>query len=94
MRDIAVKRLNVKVFGIVQGVFFRHSARIKFEKLGIKGVARNEPDGSVCLEAEGEKDALDKLLEWCKKGPPFARVERIEFFFEKPTGTFSEFNIE
>lgn len=72
------KRLRVKVFGTVQGVFFRHSARIKFQELGIEGVARNESDGSVSIEAEGEEETLQKLLEWCKKGPPLARVERVE----------------
>lgn len=75
-----MKLLKVKVFGTVQGVFFRHSARIKFEELGIKGFARNESDGSVYLEAEGEKEALDKFLEWCKRGPPSARVERVEVY--------------
>ncbi len=75
-----MKRLKVKVFGTVQGVFFRHSARIKFQELGIKGIAKNESDGSVSIEAAGEEDALNKLLEWCKKGPPSARVERVEIF--------------
>lgn len=88
------KQLRVKIFGAVQGVFFRHSARIKFEELNLKGFARNENDGSVYLEAEGEEGALNKLLEWCKKGPPLARVERVEFSWAEPTGKFSEFEIK
>lgn len=78
---MGMKLIKIKIFGAVQGVFFRHSARIKFEELGIKGFARNEPDGSLHLEAEGEKEALDKLFEWCKKGPPSAKVEKVEFSF-------------
>lgn len=89
-----MERLKVKIFGAVQGVFFRHSAKIKFEELGIKGFARNETDDSVYLEAEGGKEALDKLLEWCKKGPPSARVERVEFSFHDAVGQFKEFEIK
>lgn len=91
---MAAKRLKIKVFGAVQGVFFRHSARMKSEELGVEGFARNESDGSVYLEAEGEEEALRKLLEWCKKGPPLARVDRIEFSFGEPAGKFSRFTIE
>ncbi len=72
------KRLRLKIFGTVQGIFFRHSAKIKFEELGIRGLARNEADGSVYLEAEGEEAVLDQLLAWCEKGPPLACVERVE----------------
>ena len=88
------KLLKVKIFGTVQGVFFRHSARIEFEELGIKGFARNESDGSLSLEAEGKEEALGKLLEWCKKGPPLAKVEKIEFSFHDATGQFKDFEIK
>ncbi len=73
-----MRHFNIKVFGQVQGVFFRTSAKEMADALDIKGFARNEPDGTVYIEAEGEEENLKKFLEWCKEGPNFARVERVE----------------
>lgn len=71
------KHLNIKVFGRVQGIFFRATAKEQAENLGITGFARNESDGSVYIEVEGEKNKLDKLLKWCYLGPPMAQVEKV-----------------
>lgn len=68
---------NIKVTGTVQGVWFRDSTRRKALELGVAGFVRNEPDGSVYIEAEGEKEALDKLVAWCAVGPPKAEVEGV-----------------
>lgn len=73
-----IKHLNIKVFGSVQGVFFRISAKDMAEKLGIVGFAKNESDGTVYIEAEGEEKDLEKFVEWCKVGPPLAKVEKVE----------------
>lgn len=73
-----IKHLNIKISGFVQGIFFRTTAKGEAEKLGIKGFARNEPDGSVYIEAEGEKENLDKFIKWCHKGPPLAKVEKVK----------------
>ena len=67
----------IRVEGRVQGVFYRASARAEAERLGLRGFVRNEPDGSVYAEAEGERDALDRFVGWCRRGPPHARVDRI-----------------
>lgn len=72
------KHLDIKIWGSVQGVFFRYSAKKEAEKLDIAGFARNEPDGAVLVEAEGEEETLVKFLAWCRKGPPLARVEGLE----------------
>lgn len=73
-----MKKLAIRVYGTVQGVFFRASAGEEARKLGVALlVARNEPDGSVYLEAEGEDAALKKFVGWCHKGPPLAKVERV-----------------
>ncbi len=66
-----------RVTGKVQGVFFRHSARLEAERLGIRGAARNLPDGSVEVLAAGDAAALDALREWLRRGPPLARVEEV-----------------
>ncbi len=84
------KHLNIKVYGKVQGVFFRVSAKDEADKLGLKGFARNEKDGSVYIEVEGKKETLDKFLEWCKNGPEAAMVEKLEIK-EGTVKNFSEF---
>jgi acylphosphatase len=66
-----------RVTGKVQGVFFRHSARLEAERLGIRGAARNLPDGSVEVLAAGTAAALDALREWLRRGPPMARVDAV-----------------
>jgi len=66
------------VKGKVQGVWFRKYTRDKALELGIKGIVRNQPDGSVYVEAEGEPEALEKFIEWLHIGSPMARVDEVE----------------
>jgi len=73
-----MKHLNIRVTGRVQGVFFRASARDMAQSLGISGFVENRRDGSVFLSAEGEEQALQKLLDWCHEGPPRASVSGVE----------------
>ncbi|MBU1000228.1 acylphosphatase [Patescibacteria group bacterium] len=61
--------LNIKIYGLVQGVFFRATAKEKADSLSITGFAKNMPDGSVFIEVEGEKKNLDKFVKWCHIGP-------------------------
>lgn len=68
---------RIQVKGKVQGVFFRASTQQEAEKLGIKGWVRNEPDGSVLIEAEGSASAMEAFLAWCHEGPPAAHVSRL-----------------
>lgn len=67
----------IRVSGRVQGVFFRQSAKQKAVELSIVGFARNESDGTVMIEAEGNPAALDALIAWCHEGPTYAKVERV-----------------
>ena len=66
------------VGGKVQGVFFRASTREQALKLGLRGYAKNLPDGRVEVLAEGSATALDALERWLHVGPPMARVESVE----------------
>lgn len=68
----------IKVTGRVQGVFFRASAARAAEALGINGFVQNQQDGSVYLEAEGPEASVLSFIQWCRKGPPGARVETCE----------------
>lgn len=72
-----MKRMHLKIEGRVQGVGFRWSTQQKAQELELAGSVRNEADGSVTLEAEGDETALHELRRWCEKGPPGARVARV-----------------
>ena len=65
------------MIGQVQGVYYRALAKEKASELGLNGFVRNEPDGSVYLEAEGPSDALEKFVAWCKQGPQRAMVKEV-----------------
>jgi acylphosphatase len=66
------------VEGRVQGVFFRASAREQAESLGLRGYARNLHDGRVEVLAVGDVQAVERMEQWLKHGPPSAHVERLE----------------
>jgi acylphosphatase len=72
------KHYHVIVAGRVQGVFFRASAMDKARHLGLKGFVRNERNGNVYIEVEGDEAALKEYIEWCHIGPPAAKVERCD----------------
>ena len=73
-----MKHINIIVTGKVQGVFFRASTKAVADQMGIKGLVRNEKDGSVYIEAEAEATFLDMFLEWCNEGPDKSVVENVE----------------
>ena len=68
----------MKVYGKVQGVFFRASTQEKAEELGLTGFVRNEPDRTVYLEAEGDPESIKQLEAWVHRGPEEARVDKVE----------------
>lgn len=80
------KRVHGFISGHVQGVFFRVSMQEQAERLGVVGWVRNLPDGRVEFVAEGSPEAVDRLVQWAHRGPPGARVTRVELTEEPPTG--------
>ena len=88
-----VTRLHLKIYGDVQGVFFRANTQSAASKIGVSGWVRNLPDGSVEVLAEGEKEKLEKLLRWCRHGPASATVERIEEGWSEGKKEFSDFEV-
>jgi acylphosphatase len=70
-----IRRFHVT--GKVQGVYFRHSARLEAKRLGIRGIAQNLPDGSVEVIATGDPSALEELRAWLHRGPAQARVDSV-----------------
>jgi acylphosphatase len=87
------KQMKLKIYGKVQGVFFRRHTQSKARELGLTGWASNAPDGTVDVLAEGEEERLKELAVWCKDGPEHARVERVEPRWQKSIGEFSDFVI-
>jgi acylphosphatase len=87
-----MKHIKIKVFGLVQGVFYRYTTRKIARKLGLAGFVKNMPDGSVYIEAEGPEDRLYELLEFSKKGPKYAEVKNVEYEFRDPTNKFKGFD--
>ncbi|HNP95437.1 MAG TPA: acylphosphatase [Cyclobacteriaceae bacterium] len=85
--------LAIRVTGKVQGVFYRASTRDKARSLGLCGFVKNENDGSVYIEAEGDKEKLDQFVNWCKQGPPNARVDKVEVA-EREIKNFTQFEIK
>jgi acylphosphatase len=81
-----VIRRRVVVRGRVQGVFFRDSVRRLAEREGVGGWARNVPDGTVEAVFEGESAAVERLVDFCRLGPPHASVERVDVADEEPEG--------
>jgi len=69
---------RVQIHGRVQGVFFRHSTRTEAIGLGVCGFVRNLEDGSVEVCVAGEREAVEKLLDYCRTGPPRATVDRFD----------------
>jgi acylphosphatase len=82
----AVRRRAI-VTGVVQGVGFRWSARSVAQSLRVAGFARNLPDGTVEVEAEGEAPAIDEFLEWLEHGPPSAAVSDVTVTELPPAGS-------
>ena len=73
-----MKHLNITIRGKVQGVSFRVTTKAVANQLGITGFIKNQIDGSVYAEAEGEDFELDNFVDWCHEGPEGAQVEKVE----------------
>jgi len=82
-----------KIYGKVQNVGFRFYTHKKAKEYHITGFVRNEPDGSVYVEAEGESLNLDVFETWCKLGPTWARVSEFKSN-QSPVMNYSDFKIK
>ncbi|MGD0274885.1 MAG: acylphosphatase [Syntrophales bacterium] len=87
------KRVHVVISGRVQGVNFRYATEQKAQSLGLTGWVRNLHDGRVEAIFEGQANAVDAMVEWCRTGPPIARVTGIEKSEEPYMGQFDDFRI-
>ncbi len=78
--------VHMFVHGHVQGVFYRSNTQKGAQGLGLTGWVKNCYDGSVEIHAEGDKDKLEELNEWCRHGPALAKVSKIDLNWIGPQG--------
>jgi len=81
-----VIRKRVVAHGKVQGVFFRDNCRALADKVGVRGWARNLPDGTFEAAFEGEPEAVEFMVTWSRHGPRKARVDALDVYDEQPDG--------
>jgi len=86
-------RVHILVSGLVQGVFFRAYIKEKAQELELTGWVRNLPTGQVEAVFEGDKENIEKIIEWTKEGPPTARVDDVKVNWENYRGEFNVFQI-
>jgi acylphosphatase len=87
-------RVRLIVEGRVQGVFFRYTAHEEASRLGVSGWVMNRHDGAVEIVAEGPAEAVDRLIQWARHGPPGARVSGVKIIDETYTGEFNGFDVK
>lgn len=75
---MAARTLHLQIAGRVQGVHYRASMVAQARGLGVRGWVRNRLDGSVEALVQGEPEAVQALLAWCRRGPPAARVDAVQ----------------
>ena len=87
-----MKTIRLTIKGKVQGVFYRATAKDIADELGIKGWVKNLPDRNVEITVTATKEILQKFIDWCKQGPPKARVDEV-IVEELSTAEFNGFRI-
>jgi acylphosphatase len=86
-------QVHAVITGQVQGVSFRYFTYHEALKLGLKGWVRNLRDGRVEALFEGEQESIERVLGWCKLGPPAARVEEVQVEWQPPSGKLDAFRV-
>ena len=86
-----IERAHCRIYGKVQGVFFRANTRKQARRRGLTGWVRNLSDGSVEAVIEGPRGEVEEVVEWARSGPPKARVDDMEVDWGEATGDFDDF---
>ncbi len=73
-----MRRVHLRITGLVQGVSYRANAQVLASRLGVKGWIKNLPNGEVESVAEGETEPLERYIAWCRRGPSGARVDSVQ----------------
>ncbi len=86
-------RAELLIQGRVQGVFYRQSTKETAARLGLTGWVKNCPDGSVAAVFEGEREAVETAVKWCRQGPPAALVTAVDLEWMDYRGEYRSFAI-
>jgi acylphosphatase len=86
-------RAHIYVRGLVQGVYYRQNTKDVASQNSVRGWVRNLSDGRVEAVLEGDELSVNKVIEWCRKGPPRAKVEEVDVVYENYSGLFQDFSI-
>ena len=89
-----IVNVYIKIFGRVQGVWYRSSTKQKADQIGVKGWVRNTMDGCVEAVFSSEQEKITELINWCKKGPPLSKVDNVEIRIQKTIEDFKDFKIK
>lgn len=87
-------RYIMYVYGEVQGVGYRYAARDQARVLSLCGFVNNDANGSVSIDIEGEQKDVHTFLQWVRKGPSGARVDRVDFFLKSSLKGYADFSIQ
>jgi acylphosphatase len=90
---MVIVRAHVTISGRVQGVYFRGTVKEMAQSMGLNGWVRNLTDGRVEAVFEGEADDVRRMVSWCEKGPPAARVDDVTTDWGSPTRELSGFKL-
>lgn len=93
-KDKNKKRVHVYISGRVQGVYFRQTTLKVAGEIGVCGWVRNTSCGRVEAVVEGDEEKVDRMIEWCKKGPSMASVTNIALTEEKYENEFHDFRVK
>ena len=88
------QQATLTITGRVQGVFYRSETQKMAQKLGLSGYVKNNADGSVTAVAQGDEIRLKQFIEWCKKGPEGAAVDKVITTRQPHKGLFTGFEIQ
>ncbi len=81
------------ISGRVQGVCYRMETRTAASRIGVTGWVRNRPDGTVEAVIEGDAQPVQRMIEWCKQGPPISNVAKVDVRWKDYSGDYSGFDI-
>lgn len=84
---------RILIEGRLQGINFRFQTQDKAKQLGLVGFVRTLADGRIEIEAQGDKDSLEALLEWCQQEPHGSHIKSILFRYDQVTKSYTDFNV-
>jgi len=89
-----MRALKAKIYGKVQGVWFRKYTFDSARDIGVVGMVKNLVDGTVLVNASGKDENLRKFKELLENGSPNSRVDKIDYSWEDSSIKYSTFEIE